>query len=535
MTSATWRRACALVCVVGSLAGLAWQEGAAEQKARETLPADLARISGGSAAFFSVRVADLWTSALGRSARKEIDKEFGALVKGLEQKSGLPASAVERVTAVLPELNSAHPLLFFATTKAFDKKKVFAVAVPGGKEEKYNGETFVAANERNAGYVLGERAFVIGTRGDIQTLIDGKGKEQNGLTPALQLAAKKHSAVGAVGPAALAKLKMEFTNPEKLGPFAPLLKAKLLTLAIDAGAKTTGKLRIAFADQQSAKEGAKAAEAGRKLAEKALADGIKELGKDKTAAGLVKVLQRAAASLKAGRLERDGSAVAAAVEMKLDEKTIGAVALDAVARAKRAAARAQSANNLKQIGLAMHIYLDANRSFPPQAIYDKDGKALLSWRVLLLPYLEQNELYKEFKLDEPWDSKHNKKLLAKMPPVFKAPAGQNTTPFGTFYQGFVGKGAFFEGKRGIGIADITDGTSNTIMVAEAAKDVPWSKPEDLPFEAGKAPPKLGGVFPNGFNAAFADGSVRFFLKTIKPANLRAYITRNGGEVRSLDD
>jgi hypothetical protein len=73
------------------------------------------------------------------------------------------------------------------------------------------------------------------------------------------------------------------------------------------------------------------------------------------------------------------------------------------------------------------------------------------------------------------------------------------------------------------------------MVAEAAKDVPWSKPEDLPFEAGKALPKLGGVFPNGFNAAFAAGSVRFFPKTIKPANLRAYITRNGGEVRSLDD
>src|SRR4029077_6226529 len=146
---------------------------------------------------------------------------------------------------------------------------------------------------------------------------------------------------------------------------------------------------------------------------------------------------------------------------------------------RRAAQRVQSQNNLKQLGLAMHNYLSTNNTFPANAIYAKDGRALLSWRVMLLPYLDQNELYKQFKLDEAWDSPHNRKLLEKMPAVFKSPAGKAKHPYGTFYQGFHGTGAIFDGKAGIGIADITDGTSNTIMFVEAAKDVPWTKPEDL--------------------------------------------------------
>src|SRR5262245_56693586 len=80
--------------------------------------------------------------------------------------------------------------------------------------------------------------------------------------------------------------------------------------------------------------------------------------------------------------------------------------------------RAGVANNLKQIGVAMHTYHDKHRSFPAAAIYGKDGKALLSWRVALLPYLGLEALYKEFKLDEPWDSAHNKRLLEKMPAVY---------------------------------------------------------------------------------------------------------------------
>ncbi|HEY7158442.1 MAG TPA: DUF1559 domain-containing protein, partial [Gemmataceae bacterium] len=79
------------------------------------------------------------------------------------------------------------------------------------------------------------------------------------------------------------------------------------------------------------------------------------------------------------------------------------------------AARQRSKDNMQKLGIAMHTYHDVNDHFPPATIYDKDGKALLSWRVLLLPYLEQDDLFAQFHFDEPWDSKHNKPLLAKMP------------------------------------------------------------------------------------------------------------------------
>jgi hypothetical protein len=223
------------------------------------------------------------------------------------------------------------------------------------------------------------------------------------------------------------------------------------------------------------------------------------------------------------------------VDPALVEQDRLAVGLDGLLDPLRQAAqRAQSTNNLKQIALAMHNYHDSNGAFPPQAVYDKDGKAILSWRVLLLPYLDQDALCKEFRLNEAWDSPHNKKLLAKMPKVFMSPSGKAQHAHGTFYKVFFGKGAGFEGKRGVRILDITDGTSNTILVVESTPDVPWSKPEDISFDAGKPLPRLGGLYPQGFLAGMADGSVRMISSSISKDTLKAAITRNGGEVLGAD-
>jgi uncharacterized protein (TIGR03067 family) len=203
------------------------------------------------------------------------------------------------------------------------------------------------------------------------------------------------------------------------------------------------------------------------------------------------------------------------------------------ARAAQGGVQAGSATNLKQIGLAMHNYHDARRALPAAAIYSKDGKPLLSWRVALLPYLEQQNLYKAFKLDEPWDSEHNKKLLDKMPRVF-APAGVDLKPHTTMYRVFVGPGAAFEGTSGQRLTGFTDGTSNTILVVEAAEAVPWTKPDELPFDPKGKLPKLGGHFKGGFNVLLADGSVRGVRADFDPQLLRAAITRNGGEVLDFD-
>jgi hypothetical protein len=194
------------------------------------------------------------------------------------------------------------------------------------------------------------------------------------------------------------------------------------------------------------------------------------------------------------------------------------------------AARQQSVDNLKTLAIALQSYHDEHGQFPPAAVYSKDGKALLSWRVLLLPYLEQRRLFRQFKLDEPWDGPTNQKLLARMPKVYAVPGGKGKGTRATIYQVITGPETVFPSPNACRIADITDGRKNTLLIVEAADPVPWTKPADLSYDSKKPVPKLGGVSRKGCQAAYADGSVRLLKPTIKEATLRALITRNGGEV-----
>jgi len=207
-----------------------------------------------------------------------------------------------------------------------------------------------------------------------------------------------------------------------------------------------------------------------------------------------------------------------------------ALLLPAVSAAREAARRAQSQNNLRQIDLALLSYETAYQRFPARAIFSKDGKPLLSWRVQILPFVDEDNLYKEFHLDEPWDSPHNLPLAARMPQVFADPSDPGNPADGkTHYVAPVGKGLMFDGDKGITIADITDGTSNTIMVVEADKSVVWSKPDDLEVDLSKPMNGLGNLRPLGFNAVFADGHVSLISNTIDAASLKALFTRAGGE------
>src|SRR5262249_19617843 len=160
--------------------------------------------------------------------------------------------------------------------------------------------------------------------------------------------------------------------------------------------------------------------------------------------------------------------------LALDEATVTAAVQPGVVKVRAAAERAETANKLKQIGIAMHNYLDNKKTFPAAANYDKAGKPLLSWRVHLLPYIEEGELYKKFKLDEPWDSEHNKKLLAQMPAVYRT--SKNLEAGKTTFLGVAGESAMFPRGRGVAIREITDGLSNTIFVVDAdeAKAVAWT-------------------------------------------------------------
>jgi hypothetical protein len=186
-------------------------------------------------------------------------------------------------------------------------------------------------------------------------------------------------------------------------------------------------------------------------------------------------------------------------------------------------------NDLKQIALAMHNYHDANKSFPPSATVDKDGKPLLSWRVHILPYLDQNELYKKFKLDEPWDGENNRKLIDQMPDQYLG-FGSSMKEGKTTILGIAGAGTLFP-KPGqtVRINDIKDGTSNTIMcrAAPTAQAVVWTKPDDLSIADAALLSKVGAEY---ILSAFCDGSVQTLPLPSSLKGLLPYITINGREV-----
>jgi len=190
----------------------------------------------------------------------------------------------------------------------------------------------------------------------------------------------------------------------------------------------------------------------------------------------------------------------------------------------------QVKNQLKQVGLAFHNYHDVFRSFPRHDGNGEGDKVGLSWRVHLLPFLDQGALYQEFHLDEAWDSEHNKSLVEKMPATFMSPG---VTEAGkTAFHVFTGKDTPFDGDKGKPIRDFTDGTSNTILAVLAGADTAeiWTKPGGLAFDPA-APAKALGTIPEAtFMALFADGSVHSVPTMVEPMTLANLIQINDGNV-----
>jgi hypothetical protein len=197
--------------------------------------------------------------------------------------------------------------------------------------------------------------------------------------------------------------------------------------------------------------------------------------------------------------------------------------------AREAARRSQCQNNLKQIGLAMFNHHDQYKNFP-DSIRDAAGKPLLSWRVAILLQIGENALYEQFKLDEPWDSEHNKKLIAQMPAIYACPSGK-LEPGKTAYKAVIGPGGVYEDGKPHSFGQIPDGTSNTILVVEtdSSKAVPWTKPEDFAYDTQNPLAGLVAVHDKGFNALLADGAVKFISATIDPKALLSLFIRNDGK------
>jgi hypothetical protein len=187
-------------------------------------------------------------------------------------------------------------------------------------------------------------------------------------------------------------------------------------------------------------------------------------------------------------------------------------------------------NNLKQVALAMHNFHDTYNHFPTADGNGESGdgkKSGLSWRVHILPYLEQAELYNQFHLDESWDSPHNMALVSQMPDVFKVQGVDQ--PGMTTMHVFASPNTPFDPEKPIGFRDIVDGTSNTIMTVVAGPETaaPWTKPGGLTLDAANPVGALGTPGPS-FPVAFCDGSVRSISVNVDPQVLSNLIQFNDG-------
>jgi prepilin-type processing-associated H-X9-DG protein len=202
-----------------------------------------------------------------------------------------------------------------------------------------------------------------------------------------------------------------------------------------------------------------------------------------------------------------------------------------VLAAREYAPRTQCKNNLKQLALAFHHYHDAHGCYPPFAIRDANGKPLLSWRVAILPFVNDVRLYEQFRLDEPWDSPHNLPLADKMPPEYRCPVDKSAAANVTNYVAAVGDGTYFPPRGTVTRSAIQDGAKWTAMVGELAPSgIVWTKPEDLVFDARF--PEAGGFrsfHDSGWPILMGDGAVRFLRENVDRKTYRAIMTIAGGE------
>jgi hypothetical protein len=200
-----------------------------------------------------------------------------------------------------------------------------------------------------------------------------------------------------------------------------------------------------------------------------------------------------------------------------------ALLLPAVQKVRDAAAQAKNQNNLKQVGLGMLGYQDVNNGILPPA--DED----LSWRVHILPYIERADLHRRFNMNQPWDSAANRANAAVQVPQYASLHDPPETTE-TRWRVFTGPGTIYEpGKKPKRTIEITDGTSNTILVAESADTVPWPQPKELRYSPTAPLPALGHPNRRVFLVLMADGAVRPIRQDASEQAIRAAITANGGE------
>jgi hypothetical protein len=533
-----WVAAAATLLVVGGgvTAWLVWSGGSETPPDRKSgdkqpggLPADLAMVPGNSLGVISVRVADWWKGPWGQQVQQQA-AALGGMEKLQQELGGWSPADVERLTVVFPTRNAQEVIALVTVNKPLDQGKILAQFVPGARPAEEAGQKY-HSNGKLALSFEGERTVVVGPPGAFMAFLrrDPQPVSSGPLRDALQFAAEgKHQVVAAVVPPADVLQALKNTpalgkEPRQRDLVLPLLDVQSAMATADFGDGVRLDLRGKFRDAAAA---GKAKESIGKLlwmARAALGQYKDQAAKGPGGAQAAALFDKAERVLNSLPVDQEGSDVHITVNLPSDlanPATLGSILMaPAVQKIREAAARTEALNNLRQLAIGMHDINDAKGKLPSASV----GGGL-SWRVALLPYIGHDDLYKQFHLNEPWDSPHNVKLLEKMPREYRHPLASATDPPNTTrFQIFVGPGTPFDMNRAPNIPrDFPQGTRNVLLIVEAGRAVPWTKPEDVPYRPDQPLPALG-VFPRLFLAARGDASVESFPRDMNERELRALI------------
>jgi type II secretory pathway pseudopilin PulG len=220
---------------------------------------------------------------------------------------------------------------------------------------------------------------------------------------------------------------------------------------------------------------------------------------------------------------------------------VGACAITAVPfigpyfqSAQRKAQQNQAQENVRQIAEALLRYHQDHGEFPPAYTVDAKGKPLHSWRVLILPYLGEQNLYSQIRLNEPWDSPYNQRFHSQMPAVFQE---VNATPGNnTCCVAIEGKGFVFDGTKKTKLDEIKDGASDTILVLEiSGSDIPWMEPKDFTMADVDFTPGsnvggfVGSQHSKGAYVGLGDGSSKLVSDQMDASEFKTRLTISGNE------
>jgi hypothetical protein len=421
---------------------------------------------------------------------------------------------------------SMSPLVTIKFKKAIDAEKVASAS--GGKAETktHAGQTYYLKADGTAQWMMDPTLLVIASEPKVMEFIDGKFGTPGPLAQKLEpLAGRDAAVVLDVQPLHSFVGAMAEQNPMAAMAGGLVKQVNTLTLVADLQGANLLQLQLHALNEGSASGlqgmiGGFLQQGQQAFTQQLKAEqGHMEPGMEPLIPLIEKLVQGSTCTA-------EGSICSITVPRPEGTEQLPELLKPALQRMADQAAAARELNDLRQIALAFHNYHDTHGAFPASGGPGTAGApgTGLSWRVHLLPFLEQSALYQEFKLDEPWDSEHNKALIPRMPEVYgKDSKGLTSTHV------FVGEGAPFVGDTGAKFFEITDGTSNTLLIVEAGPStaVEWTKPGGLTLDPANPLAVLGEIG-DMFAVAMMDGSARKLPKSIDPETFKNLVNPKDG-------